>query len=177
MGSFQSRINRVPRVPDEFPDDFKITNDFQMRFSISGGNITDPDSNKIIAHKICCAKTTISYGTFKKFNTLKILADDLGLESFPLVLKTFARIPPQKDAMGNIIEYDTATLKKFIRLFETCLTETEETFFKTLNEEYTNFEEIKKFIILITYLDNDKFLHSLEKFSAQLIRDGKLQFP
>jgi hypothetical protein len=132
-----------------------IPNDFQIPFSISG------------------AKTTISKKTFMEFNTLKFLVEDLGIDD----LKTFPPIPSQKDAMGNIIEYDTATLEKFIRLFETCLTETEETFFKTLNEEYTNFEEIKKFLILINYLDNDKFLHSLAKFSAQLIRDGKVEFP
>ena len=44
-----------------------------------------------------------------------------------------------------------------------------------LNAEYTNFEEIKKFLILINYLDNHKFLHTLAKFSAQLIQNGKAQ--
>jgi hypothetical protein len=116
-------------------------------------------------------KTTISYSTFMNFETLKCLVEDLGTDE----LECFPPIPSQKDALGNAIEYDTPTLKKFIHLFETSITESEDVLLSALNAEYTNFEEIKKFLILINYLDNNKFLHILAKFSAQLIRDGKAQ--
>lgn len=116
-------------------------------------------------------KTTVSYATFMNFETMKCLIEDLGTED----LKCFPPIPSMKDALGNPIEYSTPTLEKFIRLFETSITESEEVLLSALNAEYTDFEEIKKFLILINYLDNNKFLHTLAKFSAQVIRDGKAQ--
>jgi len=116
-------------------------------------------------------KTTVSYATFMNFETMKCLIEDLGTED----LKCFPPIPSMKDALGEPIEYTTPTLEKFIRLFEISITESEEVLLSALNAEYTDFEEIKKFLILINYLDNNKFLHTLAKFSAQLIRDGKTQ--
>jgi hypothetical protein len=133
--------------------------------------MTSSTSLVSIPFAISNGKTSVSFETFMQFNTLKCLVEDFGQDN----LSNFPCLPKQVDGAGNVVEYDTPTLEKFIRLFEICIIETEENFFSALNAEYTNFEEIKKFLILINYLDNDKFLHSLAKFSAQLIRDGKAQ--
>jgi hypothetical protein len=132
-----------------------INPEFQIPFSINGTP----------------GKTTVSYATFMNFETMKCLIEDLGTDD----LMCFPPIPSMKNAHGDPIEYSTPTLEKFIRLFETSITESEEVLLSALNAEYTDFEEIKKFLILINYLDNHKFLHTLAKFSAQLIRDGNAQ--
>lgn len=131
--------------------------------------------NKIpFAIKDSDARTTVSLETFMQFATLKNLAEDLGEDA----LNNFPPIPAQFDALGNIVQYDTETLEKFIRFFEISIdeTKTEEFLFQAIDEENTEFEEIKKFMILINYLDNNKFLHSLAKYTANLIRDAKALF-
>ena len=136
----------------------EIAPDFQIPFSIQGTE----------------AKTKVSFATFMQFQTMQNLVEDTGTND----LGTLPPIPTLHDALGRPIQYDTATLEKFIRLFEisiTTTTEDDSKLFTILEQEYTDFEEIKKFLILINYLDNTKFLNQLAKYSAILIRDGKVQ--
>lgn len=111
--------------------------------------------------------------TLKHFAMISNMLDDLGSTSIDL-----DPVPIVSDANQNPIHITTEELQHFITLFELCINpeKTEDDLFKTFREMDISFNLIKKFMILINYLDNQKFLGCLCKYTAILIRDGKLTF-
>ena len=111
--------------------------------------------------------------TLKHFAMISNMLDDLGSSSIDLI-----PIPIINDANHNPIPITTEELQHFITLFELCINpeKTEEELFQAFRETNISFNLIKKFMILINYLDNQKFLGCLCKYTAILIRDGKVIF-
>ena len=109
-------------------------------------------------------------GTLKRFNTFKFMIEDLG----EATAENFPKVPLMKDSYGVPIIFTIAELKLYFELFELI---TENAIFakmNTLEKEMKNFELIKKYLILTNYLDNETFLNTLAKYTAQLIYNGKL---
>jgi len=107
--------------------------------------------------------------TINHFEMIKNMIDDLGSSNI-------TPIPILNDAVGEPIHFSVEELQTFISLFELChnILKNEDDLFQTISEMDISFNQIKKFMILINFLDNQKFLDSLCKYTAKLIRDGKV---
>lgn len=119
------------------------------------------------------ATVSILMETLKHFAMISNMLDDLGSSSIDL-----APVPIVSDANQNPIHFTTEELQHFITLFELCINpnKTEDELFQAFRETDISFNLIKKFMILINYLDNQKFLGCLCKYSAILILEGKVTF-
>ncbi len=126
-----------------------------------------------ITFAVCNEKIDIPYKTFMQFKTLNTMCEDLDLDMDKLI--DFPKIPCPCDSNNTPIQISTNELQKFISLFEISIEhndKTEEQLFAAIASSNTSFEEIKKFLILINYLDNQQFLNSLCKYSAKLILEN-----
>ena len=136
------------------------TPDFKIPFAVSDG------------------KVEIAYKTFIKFKTLNIMCEDLEISMDELA--TFPKIPTQYDANNIPIPISTAELQNFVNLFELYNKNengnenTEEELFEAISRLNINFNEIKKYLILINYLDNQSFLNSLCRYAAKLVSNTNI---
>jgi hypothetical protein len=112
--------------------------------------------------------------TMKKFEVIKNMIDDLDSSEIP-------QIPIINNSYGEPIYFTKEELQHFINLFEISnnIDKTDEDVFEEINQ-YINqnnisFNPIKKFSILINFLDNHKFLNILCKYIGILIRNGKVK--
>ena len=134
--------------------------DFKIPFAVSDG------------------KVEIAYKTFIKFKTLNIMCEDLEISMDELA--TFPKIPTQYDANNIPIPISTVELQNFVNLFELYNgnenenENAEEELFEAISRLNINFNEIKKYLILINYLDNQSFLNSLCRYAAKLVRDTNI---
>lgn len=118
-------------------------------------------------------KVEIAYKTFMQFKTMNTMCEDLDLSMDKL--SDFPKIPCPCDSNNVPIQMSTNELEKFISLFEISIEhndKTEAQLFAAIASSNTSFDEIKKFLILINFLDNQQFLNSLCKYSAKLIREN-----
>jgi len=121
-------------------------------------------------------KVLVAYKTFMQFKTMNTMCEDLDLSIDKLI--DFPKIPCPCDSNNVPIQMSTIELEKFISLFEISIEhndKTEEQLFAAIASSNTSFEEIKKFLILINYLDNQQFINSLCKYSAKLIRENNVK--
>lgn len=120
-------------------------------------------------------KVEIPYKTFMQFKTMNTMCEDLDLSMDKL--NNFPKIPCPCDINNVPIQISTNELQKFISLFEISIEDnkTEEELFAAITSSNTSFEEIKKYLILINFLDNQQFFNSLCKYSAKLIRENNAQ--
>ena len=111
--------------------------------------------------------------TLKHFAMISNMLDDLGSTSIDL-----DPVPIVSDTNQNPIQITTEELQHFITLFELCINpnKTEDELLQAFRETDISFNLIKKFMILINYLDNQKFLGCLCKYTAILILEGKVTF-
>ena len=114
-------------------------------------------------------QVNVSLNTLRKFVLIETMMTDLNSTEIP-------HIPILYDAMGNHIQFSTGELQLFIDLFELChnIVKTEDNLFQAISDSNISSNVIKKFIILINLLDNIKFLNSLCKYIAKLIRNGQV---
>ena len=136
-----------------------------------------PNPDIKILFAVSDGKVEIAYKTFSKFKTLNIMCEDLEISMDDLA--TFPKIPTQYDANNIPIHISTVELQNFVNLFELYNknenangnAEVEAELFEAISRLNINFNEIKKYLILINYLDNQSFLNSLCRYSAKLVRD------
>lgn len=119
------------------------------------------------------ATVPVNMETLKHFAMISNMLDDLDSSSIDL-----DPVPIVSDTNQNPIQITTEELHHFITLFELCINpdKTEDELFQAFRETDISFNLIKKFIILINYLDNQKFLGCLCKYTAILILEGKVTF-
>jgi len=131
---------------------------------------TNIESNEVLIPFVYgSAQVQVSLSTLKKFGLISTMMEDLGSNEIPV-------IPTQIDAQGQQIHFSTEELQIFINLFELRhnILKTEDDLFQVIRETNISFNLIKKFMILINFLDNQTFLNSLCKYTAFMIQSDKV---
>ena len=130
---------------------------------------TTTTSNTLIPFVYGDVKIQVSLETCQKFRTIANMFDDLDSTEI-------APIPIQIDAHGQPVHFSMEELQIFINLFELRhnILKTEDDLFDIFRETNISFNLIKKCMILINFLDNQTFLDSLCKYTAFMIRCGKV---
>jgi hypothetical protein len=118
------------------------------------------------------AKVMVAYKTFMQFKTLNTMCEDLGLSMDKI--SDFSKLPCICDASNIPINFTTDELTEFIKLFELCSKLDNDVFINIMQNENIEFEKVKKYLILINFLDNQQFLNCLCKYASSLLRNSMI---
>jgi len=115
-------------------------------------------------------KVMVAYKTFMQFKTMNTMCEDLELTMDNL--DNFPKLPSIRDASNIPINFTTDELTEFIKLFELCMNLDNDVFINIMQNENIEFERVKKYLILINFLDNQQFLNCLCKYTSSLLRNS-----
>jgi hypothetical protein len=108
---------------------------------------------------------SIPLGLMKEFKTISYMIEDIGWD-----YKTPIIVPPPQG-----LEYSHNELTHFIELMKLAINPeyTPQAFYDLATQMEITSNEVKKFLLLVNFLDNETYLNALARYTAQLIREGK----